>query len=93
MVPRHGCLPVVELKTEEDNGNPNINEGGDDGENEVLEEIVDGACASVHHPQHLAGLPGHVPVEAELVDVLEKTDLGGMLIFMPLHQSPESPRL
>ena len=68
-------LPNVELDTEVDDGDGNIDKGGYDGEDQVLEEIVDGAGSSVHHPEHLPGLAGQVPLQAQLVDVSEQRHL------------------
>ena len=67
--------PVVELHTKVDYGNANVDKGWHDGEDEVLQQVVDGGGAPVHHPQHLPRLPGHVPLQAQLVDVPEQTNL------------------
>ena len=67
--------PDVELDTEVDDGDGNIYKGGYDGEHQVLEEVVDGTGSPIHHPQHLPGLAGQVPLQAQLMDVPEQGDL------------------
>ena len=67
--------PVVELHTKVDYGNANVNEGGYNGEDEILQQVVDGGRPPVHHPQHLPCLSRHVPLQAQLVDVPEQTNL------------------
>ena len=57
-------IPNVELDTEVDDGDGDIDKGGYYGEDQVLEEVVDGTGSSVHHPQHLPGLPRQVPLQA-----------------------------
>ena len=49
-------LPKVERDTEVDDGDPDIYKGGNDGEDQVLEQVVDGAGASVHDSQHFPRL-------------------------------------
>ena len=67
--------PVVELDAKVNYRNANVDEGWHDGEDEVLKQVVDGGGAPVHHPQHLASLSRHVPLQTQLVDVPEQTDL------------------
>ena len=67
--------PVVELHTKVDYGNANVNEGWHNGEDEILQQVVDGGRSPLHHPQHLPGLARHVPLQAQLVDVSEQTNL------------------
>ena len=67
--------PVVELDAKVNYRDANVDEGWHDGEDEVLKQVVDGGGAPVHHPQHLASLSGHVPLQTQLVDVPEQTDL------------------
>ena len=67
--------PVVELDAKVNYRDANVDEGWHDGEDEVLKQVVDGGGAPVHHPQHLASLSRHVPLQTQLVDVPEQTDL------------------
>ena len=67
--------PVIELDAKVNYRNANVDEGWHDGEDEVLKQVVDGGGAPVHHPQHLASLSRHVPLQTQLVDVPEQTDL------------------
>ena len=67
--------PVVEFDAKVNYRDANVDEGWHDGEDEVLKQVVDGGGAPVHHPQHLAGLSRHVPLQTQLVDVPEQTDL------------------
>ena len=67
--------PVVELHTKVDYGNANVNEGGYNREDEILQQVVDGGRPPVHHPQHLPSLARHVPLQAQMVDVPEQTNL------------------
>ena len=68
-------IPDVELDTEVDDGDGDIDKGRYDGKHQVLEEVVDGTGSPIHHPQHLPGLAGQVPLQAKLVDVPEQGDL------------------
>ena len=67
--------PVVELDAKVNYRDANVDEGWHNGEDEVLKQVVDGGGAPVHHPQHLASLSRHVPLQTQLVDVPEQTDL------------------
>ena len=67
--------PVVELDAKVNYRDANVDEGWHDGEDEVLKQVVDGGGAPVHHPQPLASLSRHVPLQTQLVDVPEQTDL------------------
>ena len=67
--------PVVELHTKVDYGNANVDEGWHNGEDEILQQVVDGGRPPLHHPQHLPRLARHVPLQAQLVDVPEQTNL------------------
>ena len=67
--------PVVELDAKVNYRDANVDEGWHDGEDEVLKQVVDGGGAPVHHPQHLASLSRHVPLQTQLMDVPEQTDL------------------
>ena len=67
--------PVVELDAKVNYRDANVDEGWHDGEDEVLKQVVDGGGAPVHHPQHLASLSRHVPLQTQLVDVPEQTNL------------------
>ena len=67
--------PVIELDAKVNYRDANVDEGWHDGEDEVLKQVVDGGGAPVHHPQHLASLSRHVPLQTQLVDVPEQTDL------------------
>ena len=67
--------PVVELHTKVNDGDANVDKGWHNGEDEILQQVVDGGGAPVHHPQHLPRLARHVPLEAQLVDVMEQTHL------------------
>ena len=67
--------PVVELNTKVDYGNANVDEGWHNGEDEILQQVVDGGRPPVHHPQHLPCLARHVPLQAQMVDVPEQTNL------------------
>ena len=67
--------PVVELDAKVNYRDANVDEGWHNGEDEVLKQVVDGRGAPVHHPQHLASLSRHVPLQTQLVDVPEQTDL------------------
>ena len=67
--------PVIELEAKVNYRDANVDEGWHDGEDEVLKQVVDGGGAPVHHPQHLASLSRHVPLQTQLVDVPEQTDL------------------
>ena len=69
-------LPDVECDGEVDDGNDDVCDGGEDVEDEVGHEVVDAAGAAVHHAEHLASLPRHVPPKGEVVEVLEEPDLG-----------------
>ena len=67
--------PVVELHTKVNDGYANVDKGWHNGEDKILKEVVDGGGASVHNPQHLPRLARHVPLEAQLVDVMEQAHL------------------
>ena len=67
--------PVVELHAKVDYGNANVDKGWHNGEDEILQQVVDGGRPSVHHPQYLPRLPRHVPLQAQLVDMPEQTNL------------------
>ena len=67
--------PVIELDAKVNYRDANVDEGWHDGEDEVLKQVVDGGGAPVHHPQHLASLSRHVPLQTQLVDGTEQTDL------------------
>ena len=67
--------PVVELDAKVNYRDANVDEGWHNGEDEVLKQVVDGGGAPVHHPQHLASLSRHVPLQTQLMDVPEQTDL------------------
>ena len=67
--------PVVELDAKVNYRDANVDEGWHNGEDEVLKQVVDGGGAPVHHPQHLPRLARHVPLEAQLVDVMEQAHL------------------
>ena len=69
-------LPDVECYGEVYDGDDDVGDGGEDVEDEVGHEVVDAAGAAVHHTEHLASLPRHVPAEGEVVEVLEEADLG-----------------
>ena len=67
--------PVIELDAKVNYRDANVDEGWHNGEDEVLKQVVDGGGAPVHHPQHLASLSRHVPLQTQLMDVPEQTDL------------------
>ena len=88
-------IPNVELDTEVDDGDGDIDKGGYYGEDQVLEEVVDGTGSSVHHPQHLPGLARQVPLQAQLVDVPEQGHLQVWRkgTFQDSDMLPGSPKL
>ena len=67
--------PVIEPDAKVNYRDANVDEGWHDGKDEVLKQVVDGGGAPVHHPQHLASLSRHVPLQTQLVDGTEQTDL------------------
>jgi hypothetical protein len=78
----------IERHAKVDDGNEDVHKGGEDAEDQVLEQGVDGVGAAVHHAQHLARLPAQVPAQAEAVQVAEQRHLdlqAGEL----LHPDPE----
>ncbi len=48
--------PDVELDREVNYGNDDVDEGGNDGEDDVVEKSVDRGRAAIHDPQNFAGL-------------------------------------
>ena len=67
--------PIVELHAKVNYGNANVDKGWHDGEDKILQQVVDGGGPPVHHPQHLPCLPRHVPLQAQLVNVPKQTNL------------------
>ena len=83
--------PVVELDAKVNYRDANVDEGWHNGEDEVLQQVVDGGRPPVHHPQHLPRLPPQVPPEAQAVQVLEQPHLylpGGELLHLDPKQGP-----
>jgi hypothetical protein len=78
----------IEGHAKVDDGDEDVHEGGEDAEDQVLEQGVDGVGAAVHDAQHLARLPAQMPAQAEAVQVAEQGHLdlqAGEL----LHPDPE----
>ena len=67
--------PDVEVDWEVYDCDGDVHDGGQDGEDQVWEERVDGVCPPVHDPEDLSGLSSQVPPEAQRVKVAEQTNL------------------
>ena len=67
--------PSVEHCREVNAGNDDVNKRGEDVEDEVLEEAVDGAGTAIHDSKDFPGLPGQVPTEGQVVEMLEQGNL------------------
>ena len=58
-------------------------------EEHSVEHSSDGACAAVHHPEHLPSLPGLVPAHSQAVKVIEQAEpqLLGCVLLHPAGHS------
>ena len=68
-------IPDVECYGEVNDGDDDVGDGGEDVEDEVGHQIVDGSSATIHDPENFSSLPRHVPSQRQIVEMLEQTDL------------------
>ena len=64
----------VEGGNEENNCDEDIDDGWGDGEENVVQQIVDAVSSAIHHAQNFTGFSAQMPAETQRVQVTEKLD-------------------